>query len=464
MVCLRGAYPRPGPHPPPVQIPGRGPVLERGLERDQAARRLVQVDLPGVPGQRLQPLDGVVLHPGPHALPDDPVQVGEHPEPEQVIHLLLTGGEAAHQGAHRLLACPVQFGEVIDRRGLVMVVVIHVQAGMSRPAFGDEVDQLLERTLLARPVKGPDLRVPGPARLIHLSRVDDAEQVLQPELPAVLRVVPCALDVEEQVPGGRFRQGRQPAIGHQGTLGVAVGLQDLVPDAPVVAGHLQPGLPVSALQGSRAHPAQDGENSQARELAPGRDPGVLQLPPLARRHPGHQGQVVVTAPAVPEQGGPAAGFGPGQRALVDELDTGLDGLRGRLGRLGVRDLADDDSCPSARNRSSTARSWTSPRRTRSSKPMSRSCGGRSLPCAFCRSSWVRCGQARWLATSLADSRKRPSVIFIRGSWSSVARAHESPFGIRPGPIRTRTCRERGRVAGTGGCRGWPGPPSRGRIG
>jgi hypothetical protein len=81
-----------------------------------------------------------------------------------------------------------------------MVVVVHVEARVARAAFGDEVDQHPERALLAPPVVGPDLRVPGESRLVGLGRVDDAEQVLQPELPAVLGVIPCSLDIEEQVP------------------------------------------------------------------------------------------------------------------------------------------------------------------------------------------------------------------------------------------------------------------------
>ena len=87
----------PGHDPLPLPITGRGPVLERRLQRDQAGRRLVQVHLPVVSAQRLQPLDRVALHPGPHALPHDPVQVGEHPQPEQVVHLVLVRGETAHQ-------------------------------------------------------------------------------------------------------------------------------------------------------------------------------------------------------------------------------------------------------------------------------------------------------------------------------------------------------------------------------
>jgi len=41
-----------------------------------------------------------------------------------------------------------------------------------------------------------------------------------------------------------------------------------------------------------------------------------------------------------EEGWPVAGFGPGERALIDELDAGPEGFRGRLGRLGVRGRAD----------------------------------------------------------------------------------------------------------------------------
>jgi hypothetical protein len=47
----------------------------------------------------------------------------------------------------------------------------------------DEVDHLLERALLTRPVTGLTLRVPGESRLVRPGRVDDAAQVLQPELP-----------------------------------------------------------------------------------------------------------------------------------------------------------------------------------------------------------------------------------------------------------------------------------------
>jgi len=127
----------------------------------------------------------------------------------------------------------------------------------------------------------PDLRVPGESRLAGLSRIDDAEQVLQPELPAALGVVPGPLDIEEQVPAGRFRQRQQTTVGNQGAVAVAFGIQDLVPDHPVVlAGDLQPGLPLGAAVDVRAHPVHLRQLSQPGEPAPGRDPGALQRPPL----------------------------------------------------------------------------------------------------------------------------------------------------------------------------------------
>ena len=131
-----------------------------------------------------------------HALPHHPVQVDEHPEPEQVVHLVLTRGKTPHQSAHRLLARPVEFGEMVHRRRLVMVVVVNVQPRVPFAPLG--------------PVIGPDLRVPGESRLAGLGHVHDAEQVLQPELPAVLGVIPRSLDIEEQVPVRRFRQPQQP--------------------------------------------------------------------------------------------------------------------------------------------------------------------------------------------------------------------------------------------------------------
>ena len=300
------------------QEPGVGrrrPVLQRRLERNQADRRVPQVHLPLVPAQRLEPLDRVALHPGLHALPDHPVQVDEHPEPEQVVHLVLASGEPAHQKADRLLARPVQLGQMVDRRRLVVVVVVHVQPRAHRAALGDEVDQLLERPLLALPVEGPEGRIKRLSRRVQVGRVHHPEQVLQPELPAVLGVVPGAFDVEEQVAEDRLRQGQQPAVGDQRAVTVPFRRKDLVPDNPVVlAGHLQPRLPLRPPQRLRAHPVQPRQLREPGEPPPGTDPGPLQRPPLTRHHPRDQGQIVVLPPSPGAQVAP-----PADRAVLDRL-------------------------------------------------------------------------------------------------------------------------------------------------
>ena len=89
-------------------------IFERGLECDQVARCLRQIYLPRISAQRLQPLDGIALHTSLDPLPDDAVEVHEYAEPEQVVYLVLTGGEPAHQPAYRFLAGLVQFREMVN--------------------------------------------------------------------------------------------------------------------------------------------------------------------------------------------------------------------------------------------------------------------------------------------------------------------------------------------------------------
>ena len=64
-------------------------------------------------------------------------------------------------------------------------------------------------------------------------------------------------------PAAGSGRARRPAVGDQVTLGIAVGIEDFVPDEPVVfAGHLQPGLPLGALERIPAHPVQAREVGQ----------------------------------------------------------------------------------------------------------------------------------------------------------------------------------------------------------
>ena len=248
---------------------------------------------------------------------------------------------------------------MVDRRRLVVVVVVDVQAGVTPALFGDEVDQFLEGALLARPVERPDLGVPGPAAGVGVGGVDDAEQVLQPELLAVLGVIPGSFDVEEQITGGGFRQRQQATVDQEGPRRVPFGIQDLVPDAALVlAGHLQAGLPPGTFQGWPARCVTAGKDVQGCQRAPGRHPGRLQRPPLVLGDPGDQRQVVVAAPAVFAQVVPAADHAVLHRLRVriggrvvarvggDERAEGAPGLP-FVGRV-VADLQRDQVAPAER--------------------------------------------------------------------------------------------------------------------
>ena len=98
------------------------------------------------------------------------------------------------------------------------------------PAGRDVVDQFFEGAPSPVPVECPDPRVPWAALPIEVGRVDDAEEILQAELPAVLGVVPRALDVEEEVARTGLRKGEQPAVGDERTVFVSIRIQQFVLD------------------------------------------------------------------------------------------------------------------------------------------------------------------------------------------------------------------------------------------
>ncbi len=99
--------------------------------------------------QRLEPLDGVTLDADTHALANHAIEVDEHTEPEEIVHLVLVRRETPHQTAYRLLARPVEGGQLVDGCRLVVVVVEHVQTRVLPTSHRDEVDQLLESALFA---------------------------------------------------------------------------------------------------------------------------------------------------------------------------------------------------------------------------------------------------------------------------------------------------------------------------
>src|SRR5689334_15344591 len=102
-----------------------------------------------------------------------------------------------------------------------------MQSGSVSAPLGDEVDELLERAFLARPVEGPERRVLRVARWVKVGCVYYAEQVLQPELPTVLGVVAGAFYVEEEVADDRLGQSQQATVRNQRAIRVSIRLQKL---------------------------------------------------------------------------------------------------------------------------------------------------------------------------------------------------------------------------------------------
>lgn len=102
----------------------------------------------------------------------------------------------------------VQFREVIQGRGLVVVVVVNMGGLVAVEVLSKEVHELFEGNPFAPAIERPEGAVPGTAMPIYVRRVGNAKQVLEAELLAVLGVVTRALDVEEQVALGGFGQAQ----------------------------------------------------------------------------------------------------------------------------------------------------------------------------------------------------------------------------------------------------------------
>src|SRR4051812_38272793 len=91
--------------------------------------------------------------------------------------------------------------EAFERRLLVRCVVVDVRIGIRREASGDEVHQLLERTLLFGAAVCPER---GELRLATVDMVEP-EQIV--EWPIVEERI--AFDVEEEISRVRLRKPRE---------------------------------------------------------------------------------------------------------------------------------------------------------------------------------------------------------------------------------------------------------------
>ena len=134
-------------------------------------------------------LEPVARHRGDDPAAHDLEQVDEDAAAQQVVDLRLAGAVAAHQ--------PAQRGDLVGG------VVVDVHVGVLAQARVDEVDERLERGLLARVVVGPERRE-------VVVRVEHAPEVLEAPVLVPERV---ALDVEEEVAGRGVGQEREAGVG-----------------------------------------------------------------------------------------------------------------------------------------------------------------------------------------------------------------------------------------------------------
>src|SRR5437016_11538416 len=121
------------------------------------------------------------------------MQIDQDSAAQQAVDRVLTRGVATHQ--------PFQRGRLIGG------VVVDVGGGVVIQARDDEIDQFLERALLARKGKLA-IAIPRPERMVVPTVVQDAEQVVE----TILERVWISLDVEEQIAGRRLGQRRQASL------------------------------------------------------------------------------------------------------------------------------------------------------------------------------------------------------------------------------------------------------------
>ncbi len=142
--------------------------------------------------ERLELLERVGLLRDAHAGAYHRIQVDQDTVTQQVIDLLLPD--------------PVARGQTQQGRLLIGRVVIDVQVGMGDPTLREVGQEVGEGLLLLAPIMRP--KRSEERWLVRDRRLDDAEEVLQaPLLGARLAPHGITLEVEEDVPRARCRQG-----------------------------------------------------------------------------------------------------------------------------------------------------------------------------------------------------------------------------------------------------------------
>ena len=227
-------------------------------------------------------------------MPDDGEEVDEDVAAEQVVDLLLARAVEAHQA--------------LEHDRLVGRVVVDVHVWIGAQALVEEVDELLERALLALAVVRPEGSEGRPAVLAP----EDAEEVLE---PAVGRPERVALDVEEDVARRGLRQQLEAALRRR--------LEQVIRVPP---GHacavLERGLVAQRLEGARRHARDLAVRWRGGELGERADARLLEPRNLVAAQARDERQVVVPLPLRPA-------------AFAEVADRAVrDGQRVRLGRVG----------------------------------------------------------------------------------------------------------------------------------
>jgi len=292
-----------------VVLGQRRPQLEAALDHPQRASRLLERLLALEAVEGLERLDRVLLDAGPQRLANHRVEVDEAAGAQQPVDLRLAGGVAAHQA--------------LDRPGLVHSVVIHVHAGVARPALHDHVDQRLEAPALGGAAQSPAAVITscatirrGRPRLGQIRR-RPAEQVLE---TAVVHVR-VGLEIEEQITRRWRRQAREAAsrldgehLAHRLVLGAPDEL-----DARLLA------HPHVTLARSARRLPRDGQGL-GREGGEGADVAGIELAGLEARETGDEAQVIVSTPLPVTAWPPAADVAVRDRIRIGEwLRLGIGG-------------------------------------------------------------------------------------------------------------------------------------------
>src|SRR5690606_10586724 len=165
----------------------RAAQLQPRLEACERVRCAAQVDVPRESVERLELLNRIRLDTRANGLLHDAVQVDEHVAAQQLIHFTLARAVPTHQ--------------LLQRRRLVVVVMVDVQIRILRASLHYEVDEALEQCALRLAIECP------PAGVCTVP-AGEAEQVLEP----VAERERVTLDVEEQIPFGGSGQRRKAVV------------------------------------------------------------------------------------------------------------------------------------------------------------------------------------------------------------------------------------------------------------